>query len=107
MHAWVGAWWVRGTADAASRRAGNVQALVGDPPSPCAAPSPSLPLPPGGDCVLTACLWHQGFAYTDPGFELAHRATHRSGMFLFNGARSDWRLVRRGRGGSRGACCVR
>ncbi|KAL4434226.1 hypothetical protein ABPG75_000667 [Micractinium tetrahymenae] len=26
----------------------------------------------GGDCVLTHCLWYQGFGHTDPGFELRH-----------------------------------
>jgi len=30
----------------------------------------------------------------DPGFELRHRHIRR-GMFLFNGARSNWRQVRR------------
>ncbi|KAL4451539.1 hypothetical protein ABPG75_007201 [Micractinium tetrahymenae] len=46
----------------------------------------------GGDCLLTACTWQQGFGYTDPGFELRHRHLQQ-GMFLFNGARSDWRMA--------------
>lgn len=48
----------------------------------------------GGDCLLTTCLWKQGFAYTDPGFELRHRSERR-GMFLFNGMLSDWQEVNR------------
>lgn len=46
----------------------------------------------GGDCLLTACLWQQGFAYTDPGFELQH-SRERAGMTLFN-AGGGWKQVR-------------
>lgn len=55
---------------------------------------PCPPLPAGSDCLLTACLWQQGYAYTDPGFEVRHRRT-RHGMFLFNAANSSWRQLHR------------
>lgn len=25
----------------------------------------------GGDCLVTRCMWQQGFAWTDPGFGLS------------------------------------
>lgn len=45
----------------------------------------------GGDGLFTRCLWHQGYAVTDPAFELRHRGSSLGRKaVLFNGYDSDW-----------------
>ncbi|KAL4420943.1 hypothetical protein ABPG77_004572 [Micractinium sp. CCAP 211/92] len=63
----------------------------------------------GSDCLLTICLWRQGFGYTDPGFELRHQ-----GMLLFDAyERALWQAERdmlsllANRGGCDRACQLR
>ncbi|KAL4434222.1 hypothetical protein ABPG75_000663 [Micractinium tetrahymenae] len=61
----------------------------------------------GSDGLLTACLWQQGFGYTDPGLELRHRGTFAFNTYQSNRQRMESDFEKAAAGGCGQACQLR